>query len=254
MNNTIRYPAVAGSFYPAKAAQLRRQVQGFLDDSKITAGTPKAIIVPHAGYIYSGVVAASAYSHINAAAIRRVVLLGPSHRVRFRGVAASSAQVWRTPLGDVPIEACELPSLDVAHQQEHSLEVQLPFLQMVLAQFVLLPLVVGDADKESVAALLQTLWGGNDTLVVVSADLSHYQNYAVATDMDSRTSQAIVSLDSDVIQPDDTCGRIPVRGLLHLARTKRMSARLLDLRNSGDTAGDRDQVVGYGAYAFYDDQ
>lgn len=229
-------------------------VEGFLADVPARGGpSPKAIIAPHAGYIYSGQIAASAYARVQPENIRRVVLLGPSHRVWLEGVGASSASAWRTPLGDVPLESPpDFPVIDAAHAQEHSLEVQLPFLQVILADFTLIPLVVGQASKEEVSDILDSLWGGSETLVVISSDLSHYENYKTARKMDSATSQAIVNLDSRGLDSNSACGRVPICGLLHLAKQKGMRAELVDLRNSGDTAGSRDQVVGYGAYAFYE--
>ena len=193
-----------------------------------------------------------------------MVLLGPAHRVPFRGLALTDVDYFRTPLGEVPIdrEAADslqgLPqvkSLPAAHASEHSLEVQLPFLQLVLDDFTLLPLVVGDTSGAEVAEVLQRLWGGAETLIVISSDLSHYHDYLTAQAMDRSTSEAIVSLHPEAIGYEDACGRIPVQGLLDLAKRYGLSAELLDLRNSGDTAvGTRDRVVGYGAYAFYEDR
>jgi AmmeMemoRadiSam system protein B len=254
MGENIRYPAVAGMFYPADADELRREVEGYL--AEVPASTfkpPKAIIVPHAGYIYSGPIAASAYARLQDADISKVVLLGPAHRVYLDGVAASSKEIWRTPLGDVPVEAPEgLPVLDAAHHDEHSLEVQLPFIQVTLGEFALIPLVVGNASTEEIASILEMLWGGGETLIVVSSDLSHYENYKKAGKMDSAASQAIVNLNPAGLGSGNACGRIPIRGLLQLAKQKGMRAKLLDLRNSGDTAGSKDQVVGYGAYGFWE--
>ena len=254
MSEKVRDPAVAGMFYPADPAELRRMVEGFLAVVPARDGAPpKAIIAPHAGYIYSGSIAASAYACVRPAGIRRVVLLGPAHRVLLNGVAASSASAWRTPLGDVPVDVPPgLPVIDAAHAEEHSLEVQLPFLQVVLGDFALIPLVVGQAAGEEIADILALLWGGEETLIVISSDLSHYEIYVTANRMDSAASQSIVDLDPAGLGSDNACGRVPIRGLLHLARKKGMRAELLDLRNSGDTAGSRDQVVGYGAYAFYE--
>ncbi|MEJ2344739.1 MAG: AmmeMemoRadiSam system protein B [Gammaproteobacteria bacterium] len=257
----VRYPAVAGMFYPEDPAALRRMVREFLDAAPTSAPVPKALIVPHAGYVYSGPIAASAYACLQPArdTIRRVVLLGPSHRVPFHGLAASSAEQFVTPLGPVPLDReaidvlLELPQvhlLDEAHELEHSLEVHLPFLQEVLAAFTLVPLVVGEASAEEVDGVLERLWGGPETLIVVSSDLSHYHDYATARGMDTRTSRAIEQLHDGDIGYDDACGRNPVRGLLHAARTHGLHASTLDLRSSGDTAGPRDQVVGYGAYVF----
>ena len=254
MSDTVRDPAVAGTFYTADSGELRRQVEGYLADVAPQEGpSPKAIIAPHAGYLYSGPIAAHAYARIRSAGIRRVVLLGPAHRVLLRGVAASSASAWRTPLGDVPIDLTSgLPINDAAHLEEHSLEVQLPFLQVVLGDFTLTPLVVGQASSSEIAGILGALWGGPETLIVISSDLSHYENYETAHQMDVAASQAIVSLDANGLHTANACGCIPITGLLELAKQKRMRAELIDLRNSGDTAGPRDQVVGYGAYAFYE--
>lgn len=259
---TIRPPAVAGMFYPADAQELHRELQQLLGAATSGTQPPKALIVPHAGYVYSGPVAASAYAQLIPLRdrIRRVVLLGPAHRVAFRGLAASSASGFRTPLGDVPLDTAalapllELPQirvLDEAHAQEHSLEVQLPFLQETLGDFRLLPLVVGDATYAEVAEVLEMVWGGDETLILISSDLSHYHDYATAQRLDRATSDAIATLHPERINFDHACGRTPVGGLLLAARRHGLHADVLDLRNSGDTAGPRDRVVGYGAYALH---
>lgn len=258
---TERPAAVAGMFYPANAAELRHDINDYLSHAEISQQPPKAIIVPHAGYIYSGPIAASAYINLRPlhTQIKKVVLLGPAHRVPFRGLAATSADYFTTPLGKIKIDRnamqriSHLPqviTLDSAHEQEHSLEVQLPFLQVVLDDFELIPLVVGDANKNDVAEVLNLLWGGDETLVVISSDLSHYNNYAIAQKMDRATSIAIEMQLPEQIHYDMACGRNPVNGLLEVAKQKHLHAKTLDLRNSGDTAGDKDRVVGYGAYAF----
>jgi len=254
-----RNPAVAGLFYPDNPHTLRAAVADYLRAAPEAGSVPKAIIAPHAGYIYSGPIAASAYARLKPARgkIQRVVLLGPSHRVGFRGLALSSAEFFVTPLGRIPLDReaaariTDLPQvrvMDVAHAQEHSLEVHLPFLQEVLGEFRLLPLVVGDASPEEVSEVLDLLWGGPETLIVISSDLSHYHNYATAQKMDRSTSHAIEALRYEDIHYDDACGRNPVSGLLHLARKRNLNVHTIDLRNSGDTAGTRDSVVGYGAY------
>ncbi|MBK9131071.1 MAG: AmmeMemoRadiSam system protein B [Gammaproteobacteria bacterium] len=261
--HTVRAPAVAGQFYPADARELRVQVRALLDAVHTAAAdsVPKAVIAPHAGYVYSGPVAASLYARLAPARgrIRRVVLLGPAHRVAFDGLALSSAAAFSTPLGDVPLDTAararllNLPQvriLDEAHRAEHSLEVQLPFLQEVLTEFTLVPLVVGDATPEEVSEVIETLWGGPETLILISSDLSHYHDYATARRLDAATSRAIEALRPQDIHYEDACGRNPVNGLLLSARNHGLRARTLDLRNSGDTAGPRDRVVGYGAYAF----
>ena len=260
---TTRTPAVAGMFYPAHAAELHTQVQNFLNQVQAPdEPPPKAIIVPHAGYIYSGPIAAVAYARLRAAReiITRVVLLGPSHRVGFRGIAVTSMDAFATPLGLIPVdrEAIEqvrqLPDvgfLEQAHTQEHSLEVHLPFLQEVLDAFKLVPLVVGDARPSEVGAVLEALWGGPETLIVISSDLSHYHDYQTARAMDRETSNAIELLRFEAIDGEHACGCRPVNGLLWVARRKGLRCETIDLRNSGDTAGSRDQVVGYGAYVFH---
>ncbi len=254
MKRIVREAVVAGVFYPADPSELRGQVEGFLAGVGKTDGpVPKAIIVPHAGYVYSGPVAASAYAWIRPEGISRVVLLGPSHRVPFLGLAATAAEAYESPLGSIPLESAppDLPFNETAHALEHSLEVHLPFLQVVLNEFTLLPLVVGDASKKEVAEILAALWGGPETLIVVSTDLSHYHDSRTAIKMDQTTSDAILALDADGLGPDSACGRVPVGGLLHLAKKKDLTIEQVDLRNSGDTAGSKDQVVGYGAYVLY---
>lgn len=257
----IRRPAVAGLFYPDERDELHAMIQDFLKQSKTTGHPPKALIVPHAGYVYSGPVAASAYALLAQArgTVRRVVLMGPSHRVGFRGIAACSADSYATPLGNVVIDRkgvekiLDLPGvglLDQAHAQEHSLEVHLPFLQEVLGDFELIPLVAGEASPEEVATVLERLWGGPETLIVVSSDLSHYHDYQTARRMDRATSTAIEELRPEALDYESACGRVPVTGLLVAARRHGMTARTVDLRNSGDTVGGRDKVVGYGAYVF----
>lgn len=257
----VRRPAVAGLFYPDDPQRLTRTVKEFLDSAQQGEKPPKALIAPHAGYVYSGPIAATAYATLASVreTVTRVVLLGPSHRVPFYGLAVSSADRYLTPLGEVPLdrEAIERISslkqvnpLEEAHAAEHSLEVHLPFLQMVLDSFTLVPIVVGDASPEEVSEVLDLLWGGDETLIVVSSDLSHYHDYATAMAMDRETSGAIEQLSSEEIDGNHACGCRPVNGLLKSARERGMRGEILDLRNSGDTAGSRDQVVGYGAYAF----
>ncbi len=261
--STVRTPAVAGLFYPADTEVLRTQVRQLLDQVKPVAECPpKAIIAPHAGYMYSGSIAASVYARLKAArdSITRVILLGPSHRVGFRGITVSQMQAFATPLGQVPVDQAaveqvrQLPKvgfLEQAHAQEHSLEVHLPFLQEVLATFQFVPLVVGDARPAEVAAVLEPLWGGRETLIVVSSDLSHYHDYQTAQRLDNETSAAIEALRYEAIGYDQACGRNALNGLLWLAKRKHLQAKTVDLRNSGDTAGSRDQVVGYGAYVVH---
>ena len=257
----IRAPAVAGLFYPDDRRELLEMVRGFLAAPALTLPAPKALIAPHAGFVYSGPVAGSAFAQLQSVrdSITRVVLAGPSHRVGFPGIALSSARAFSTPLGQVPVDMeavaaiSDLPEvslLDLAHAQEHSLETHLPFLQVALRQFSIVPLVVGDATPAAIAAVFNHLWGGPETLLVVSSDLSHYHAYAQAGRMDTATSKAIEGLDDRAIDGQHACGWLPVRGLILAARQHGLTARALDVRNSGDTAGSRDEVVGYGAYAF----
>jgi AmmeMemoRadiSam system protein B/AmmeMemoRadiSam system protein A len=263
----IRKPAVSGSFYPAQRDALERQLTLFLSEAgnapHAGEAVPKAIIGPHAGYVYSGPVAARAYARLAAARgkISRVVLIGPSHHLAFRGLAVDASDAWETPCGTVAmdIEAIarlrQLPmvgQLDAAHQREHALEVHVPFLQHVLGDFRLVPIVAGDAPPDAVAALFDAVWGGRETLIVVSTDLSHYLDYAACRSLDSRTAEAIERFDDTMIGSTEACGQVPTRGLLRVARRRGMAIERLDLRNSGDTAGPRDRVVGYGAWALYE--
>lgn len=258
----IRNAAVAGMFYPAEPEELAHEIRQFLGAIQpSSAPAPKAVIAPHAGYIYSGPIAASAYARIAALrhVISRVVLIGPSHRVAFRGLAVPSAEAFRTPLGTVPVDRpavaellklAEVGVLDAAHAQEHSLEVHLPFLQTLLDRFALVPIVAGDASPEEVAKVLDAVWGGPETLVVVSSDLSHYLDYQSAQRLDDETRTAIEGLDPAAIAYEQACGRIPIGGLLTIAKRRGLSVETVDMRNSGDTAGPRDRVVGYGAWVF----
>lgn len=257
----IREPAVAGMFYPGNASELRATVQRFLDQVQFQPGSvPKALIAPHAGYTYSGPVAATAYARLRPYrdSYTRVILLGPCHQVAIRNLALSGADVFRTPLGDVPLDKEVIGVLDMtevrvfeaAHQFEHSLEVHLPLLQIALGPFSLVPLVIGDAAPETVAEVINILWGGAETLIVVSSDLSHYLSYDEARARDQFTCEAIECLEAHRIDHTDACGATPIRGLLIEAKHRAMEVTTLDLRNSGDTAGGKDQVVGYGAWMF----
>ncbi len=262
--NAVRMPALAGYFYPAEAARLRSEVGRLLADAPKTedAPAPKALIVPHAGYIYSGPVAARGYARLApiAGKIRRVVLLGPAHRVAVRGLALPGAENFATPLGEVALDPQAIEAIaglpqviasEAAHALEHSLEVHLPFLQTVLGEFSLLPLVVGRATPQEVAEVLERLWGGPETLVVISSDLSHYLSYDEARQTDADSVARMLRLEAG-LDHEQACGATPVNGLLALARRRGLRSELLDLRNSGDTAGDKSRVVGYAALAFYE--
>ncbi len=258
----VQMPSVAGAFYPSDAAQLNSDITELLQHAQHNKATPpKALIAPHAGYVYSGPVAASAYVRLLpiAKTIKRVLVLAPSHRLPFSGLATSGADYFNTPLGDVAVDrqavdqALTLPQVQIYDQAfagEHALEVHLPFLQMVLKDFSLVPFIVGDAPAEDVAQVLDLLWGGAETLIVVSSDLSHFLDYASARQKDQATTRAIETLAPEQIDYHDACGRIPLNGLLLAAREHGLHPHTVDLRNSGDTAGDKSRVVGYGAYVF----
>lgn len=257
----IRKPNVAGQFYPEATKSLSAIINKFLSEGHLEINTqPKAIIAPHAGYIYSGPIAATVYATLSKfrSTIKNIVLLGPAHRMYFSGIAATEVDFFETPLGLVQVshDTDKILSLPVVHineaayNMEHSLEVQLPFLQAVLEKFTVIPLIVGDVHFNAVAQVLEKLWGGDETLIVVSSDLSHYLNYDAAQKLDKLTSNAIVNLEPENIKNDQACGRVAIQGLLKVAGQRHLTANVLDLRNSGDTAGSKDSVVGYGAYCF----
>jgi len=263
--NAVRPAAVAGAFYPGDAKSLAADIDEMLGGVESLAprlGLPKALIVPHAGYIYSGAVAARAYDELAAArgVVRRVVLLGPVHRVAVRGLAAPSAESFATPLGRIRIDRGALQGLrdlpqvvtsDQAHALEHSLEVQLPFLQKQLGDFALVPLAVGNASVEQVAAVIDRLWGGPETLIVISTDLSHYRAYDAARAIDGATLGRIAARSID-LNHEEACGATPLNGFLAVARKRGLPLKLLAACNSGDTAGGKDRVVGYSAFAGYE--
>lgn len=265
--NEIRPAAVAGMFYPGDRPSLQQDVASMLaavalERSDAPARQPKALIVPHAGYIYSGPVAACAYALLRPwrDTIRRVVMFGPAHRVALRGLALPGSGAFATPLGTVAVDAraagqalqlrhvMESPE---AHAEEHSLEVQLPFLQGVLEDFKVVPFAVGFAKAEDVEEVIELLWGAEETLIVISSDLSHYHPYRAAQRIDRATTDAILALDPR-LDHEQACGATPISGLLLCARRRRLAPQLLDLRNSGDTAGERSRVVGYASFALYE--
>jgi MEMO1 family protein len=263
----VRQPAVAGAFYPRLSEALSSEVAGLLAgaQSQTTSNTvaPKALIVPHAGYIYSGQIAALAYAQLAPLrqTVRRVVLLGPVHRVPVRGLALPGAAAFATPLGEIEIDQAAVASLtclrqvvvsSAAHALEHSLEVQLPFLQATLDDFKLVPLAVGDASATEVAAVLEVLWGGPETLIVISSDLSHFLSYRAAQAVDQETTRHILALDGPLTH-EQACGGTPINGLLLAASHHHLQPRLLGKCNSGHTAGDQQRVVGYASFAFSPD-
>ncbi len=259
---SVRPPAVAGLFYPAEPEELRSMVDGFLREAAGDRPAPKAVIAPHAGYVYSGPIAGSAFRALAAAAgtVRRVVLVGPAHYVPIRGLALPGHSRFATPLGEVSVEpagaqaALRLPQVRMipeAHAREHSLEVELPFLQALLGEFEVVPLVAGEAGGDEVAEVLERLWGGPETLIVISSDLSHYLPYDAARRVDRETADEILALGGP-LHSRQACGAVPINGLLEAARRRDLVPELLDLRSSGDTEGDRSRVVGYGAFAFHE--
>jgi len=263
--STIRKPAVAGTFYPSDPTELKSYIISVLKEGNPPEWGPgRAYIVPHAGYIYSAPIAAHAYRYIqreileHQKQIETVVILGPAHTLAFSGIALPQADLWQTPLGTVPVDTkkvmtlSQLPfvqKLDAAHQDEHCLEVQVPFLQHLLKNFKLIPAVVGQASEVDVAHFISQVWD-EKTLILISSDLSHYLDYPSARQFDLQTSEAILNLQSEKIQHAGACGRIPIQGMLEFSKSNHLKPHLLDMRSSGDTAGDKDRVVGYGAYVF----
>jgi len=261
----VRLPVVAGLFYPKDADGLRKTLRALLaapGAPPATASPLKALVVPHAGYAYSGAVAAAAYRRLEGAAgaIRHVVLVGPSHRVRMRGLAMPSCDFFATPCGEVPIDDAARRHLrelglagisDAPHAAEHSLEVQLPFLQTVLKDFDVLPIAVGQVPGGLVARALEAVWGGRDTLIVVSSDLSHYHTHSEAVELDGMTTRSILARRSD-LSDEQACGAEGINGLMEVARAKALQVELVDQRTSAETAGDNSRVVGYGSYILFD--
>ncbi|MGC9451650.1 MAG: AmmeMemoRadiSam system protein B [Oceanipulchritudo sp.] len=266
----IRKPAVSGMFYPKDPLRLRGTIEdllGFQAQSQSQPRSqdrplPKILIAPHAGYRYSGAVAASAFVQVagRGTAFKTVLLLGPSHHFDFEGLASCSALAYETPLGEIPLDREGMARLeadaavrcfDAAHVPEHSLEVELPFLQVAIGDFSLLPLVTGRSSPETVGRVLDRFLGDTKVLIVISTDLSHFHGYSHARELDARTCAAIEGLEEESLSPDRACGHVALAGCLHAARKHRLTVRTLDLRNSGDVTGERDRVVGYGAWAIY---
>ncbi len=265
MSVSHRNAAVAGQFYSNDPVTLQLDINQYLNNASNISNSlftvSKAYIVPHAGYIYSGDIAASAYYQLKTRSkiITTVILLGPAHQVPFKGIAYSCANYFNTPLGSISVNKSLINKIkhlnyivcnDEAHEQEHSLEVQLPFLQTVLNNFTIVPLVIGDSNSQEVATLLEQLWGNEETIIIISSDLSHFNTYEVAQKLDKNTSKAISLLQPEKIHYKHACGSTPVNGLLEIAKKKKLKVSILDVRNSGDTAGDKSRVVGYGSYSF----
>jgi hypothetical protein len=257
MSTTVRPAAVAGAFYPGSKTELSGVVDGLIA-SAAPGPIPKALVVPHAGYIYSGAIAASGFARIAGAPIERVVLIGPAHRVFVEGLVWPGTTHLRTPLGDIEVDVealrrvPEVVAHPAAHAREHSLEVELPFIQRLAPRAKVVPIAASHAAPELVGRVLGVLWGGPETLIVISSDLSHYHPYADARTIDARTAAKIVALDTG-LTGDEACGCTGINGLAWIARAKHLRVELVDLRNSGDTAGTRDEVVGYGAFALYEE-
>ena len=256
----IRPAAIAGQFYPSEKSQLQAAIHAAMDTVTVQQQS-QAIIAPHAGYMYSGDIAASAYHtvlHLSPT-VKKIVVLGPAHRVYVKGMALSSADVFSTPLGNIPLDQdwqtqlLTLPGViefDQTHEQEHSIEIHLPFLQSLFNDFILLPVVVGDVAPHLVSQFIESIWS-DDTLIVVSSDLSHFLSYEAACRMDQQTAQHIERFATDEIGPEQACGCRPLNGLLHFAEQHDLQVNTLDLRNSGDTQGNKDRVVGYGAFGLH---
>lgn len=258
-----RQPAVAGMFYPEDPRELQAMLLDLLATADKNLPIPKAIIAPHAGYIYSGPIAANAFACLTQATtqIQRVILLGPAHRHPFHGIAAPEADSFATPLGQIKVDqqaiidaakTTDINYLEIAHAQEHCLEVQLPFLQLLLKNFTIVPLLTGQTTSANIAQTIKQLWGGKETLIIISSDLSHYHDYKTAQQLDKKAAQAIVNLKPNELDDEQACGNLPINGLLEVAIEKKLTTKLIDLRNSGDTTSNKDQVVGYGAFHFYE--
>jgi MEMO1 family protein len=251
---------VAGKFYPEDPKILRKSIVKMLNNAVDFSNlkVPKAIIAPHAGYVYSGLVAAAAYVCLSKAKIKQVVLLAPAHQYAVQGVATTAAEAYETPLGSVKIDQKTIAGLTIpflntverAFKDEHSVEVHLPFLQILLNELLLIPLLVGQSNENQVEKLLENLWGSDETLIIISSDLSHYHSYKEAKILDEETAEAITQLDASAISIDNACGSIAIKGLLAVAAKKKMRVTQVDLCNSGDTSSSKDQVVGYGAFHF----
>ena len=260
MSNAARPPACTGRFYPNDPDELTSTLRAYLAGESAITGTPRAIIAPHAGYVYSGEVAGEAYRAVRDAdhTIKRVVLAGPSHFVGFEGVAGPSHDTFKTPIGELPVDRDALQSLqdkgclhidDEPHEREHALETHLPFIQETLGNVPIVPLVTGDADPQTLYRCFEA-WDEAETLIAVSSDLSHYLDYETAREVDAETRQAIESFQDDKLERGTACGRTAIRALLKLAKHRTYDVQTLEMKNSGDTAGDRDRVVGYGAWVF----
>jgi MEMO1 family protein len=254
----IRPAAVAGTFYPSDPNELARDIDALLSRVPRVRAGAKAVVAPHAGYIYSGPIAASAFAALgDLSEVTRIIVLGPAHRVRLRGLAGPGADALATPLGELEVDRdalarAHIPDAVEVHRDEHALEVELPFLRRLAPHAQIVPIAVGTADPDEVATALDALWGGPETRIVVSSDLSHYLPYAEGRATDERTAQAVLALRDDALDGHHACGHVALAGLLRVARRRGLTPEVLDLRSSGDTRGSRSEVVGYGAFAFHE--
>ncbi len=261
MNPSLQAAAVAGMFYPGNPAQLAAGVDGSLAKAAPPRLSPKAVIAPHAGHVYSGDIAGAAYRLLaqRKGEIKRVVLLGPNHRMPVRGIALSPAEAWETPFGPLPVDRTARDSLarqpgfavtPMPFVNEHSLEVHLPFIHRVLGKVEILPMLVGETTTEQASRTLDALWGGPETAIIISSDLSHYHDYETCRTKDEETASGIERLQQDICVGDRACGFHSIKGLIDQAQRRDLRVTALDVRNSGDTHGPRDRVVGYGSFAF----
>jgi len=263
---TSRQASVAGSFYPKNPAQLKKTLTNLFnanEDLNIDFQTPvKAIIAPHAGYIYSGPIAAKAYSLVSTCikGKNKITIIGPSHFVPFNGIALSTAEFFETPLGKIKVDhhAYELINripeviyLDEAHAREHSIEVHLPFIQYLKKDVRIIPLAVGQTSYQKVAKVLEKFCEEKDNLIIISSDLSHYHAYGYAQKYDLQTALKIENYKCSQLGPNEACGYLAIAGLLKMAKDRKYKIKRIDLCNSGDTSGSKDTVVGYGSWFFH---
>jgi len=259
----LRIPAHAGQYYPADAGFLEKVVDEYLTDGGTVSEIPKAVIAPHAGFIHSGRIAGKAFAVWKAQEVRarRVVLIGPSHYYDFPGIALPDSTRFQTPLGEVQVDPAAddlkrkfryVRVFEAAHYPEHALEVLLPFLQRAVPGAKIVPLITGRTEMSQVSAVIEEIWGGADTLLVISSDLSHNHPYEIAQKVDRQTARAIVEFDFSRLTADQACAYQAMRGFLKAAIRKEMRCSLLELRNSADASGDMSLVTGFGAFHFFE--
>ena len=259
----IKQADVAGMFYPGEEASLRQMVDGFIQKALSFDLRPRAIIAPHAGYIYSGSIAGTAYKTIAAVRdqIENVIIMSPAHRFYLRGIALHMADAFATPLGNIPVNIGIVKKIkqfssvqweERSFIQEHGLETHLPFIQRAFKPGIkIVPMIVGECQESEVAEILESVWEDPRNFVIISSDLSHFHSYADAKKLDRNTVDLIQNLDSQSLDTEFACGHYPICGLLNLARNRKLKIKALDIRSSGDTAGSKESVVGYGSFAVY---